>query len=181
MPPVAASVSMRGCAATWRLCVIGGAFSARCSISPGDTNAVILDSSCAGLTRASIFFRKKMDCRVKPGNDGGWISAKRPLVCQMTTRNLSTGAQTREQLRCRPAIGRQAELDLRVADGDATLEAEHAVNAADVVAALFQKLLRLARFLDADFRNVRAAPVHGRPAVEAPGDVAGRQGIVSRL
>jgi len=32
--------------------------------------------SCAGLTRASIHLRKKvfakeMDCRVKPGNDGG--------------------------------------------------------------------------------------------------------------
>ena len=27
-----------------------------------------LDSSCAGLTRASIF--QMMDCRVKPGNDG---------------------------------------------------------------------------------------------------------------
>jgi hypothetical protein len=26
--------------------------------------------SCAGLTRASVVFRKKMDCRVKPGNDG---------------------------------------------------------------------------------------------------------------
>src|SRR5713226_2098248 len=25
--------------------------------------------SCAGLTRASITLRKKMDCRVKPGND----------------------------------------------------------------------------------------------------------------
>ena len=31
----------------------------------------IFRSSCAGLTRASIFFRKRMDCRVKPGNDGG--------------------------------------------------------------------------------------------------------------
>ncbi|WP_225674837.1 hypothetical protein [Bradyrhizobium hereditatis] len=29
-----------------------------------------LHSSCAGLTRASIFLQKKMDCRVKPGNDG---------------------------------------------------------------------------------------------------------------
>src|SRR5688500_3646997 len=27
--------------------------------------------SCAGLTRASIFFAKRMDCRVKPGNDTG--------------------------------------------------------------------------------------------------------------
>jgi hypothetical protein len=35
-------------------------------------------TSCAGLTRASIFFeevlRRKMDCRVKPGNDDGEIS-----------------------------------------------------------------------------------------------------------
>ena len=29
-----------------------------------------LSSSCAGLTRASIFLRKSLDCRVKPGNDG---------------------------------------------------------------------------------------------------------------
>jgi len=36
---------------------------------------VVTSSSCAGLTRASIFFarkflRRRMDCRVKPGNDG---------------------------------------------------------------------------------------------------------------
>jgi hypothetical protein len=34
-----------------------------------------ITASCAGLTRASIFFARifpeKMDCRVKPGNDGG--------------------------------------------------------------------------------------------------------------
>src|SRR5262249_53983812 len=98
-----------------------------------------------------------------------------------TTRNLSPGAQPREQLRGRPAIGRQAELELRVADGDATLEAEHAVDAADVVAALFQKLLQLARFLEGEFRNVRAAPVHGRRAVEARGVVGRHQRIVERL
>ena len=39
-----------------------------------DTNGSFPNSSCAGLTRASIFFAKKslrrlMDCRVKPGND----------------------------------------------------------------------------------------------------------------
>jgi hypothetical protein len=33
------------------------------------------------MTRASIFFAKKllrrtMDCRVKPGNDGGWVGAE---------------------------------------------------------------------------------------------------------
>jgi hypothetical protein len=27
------------------------------------------ESSCAGLTRASIVISKMMDCRVKPGND----------------------------------------------------------------------------------------------------------------
>src|SRR5262245_54793273 len=27
------------------------------------------EPSCAGLTRASIFLRRRMDCRVKPGND----------------------------------------------------------------------------------------------------------------
>src|SRR5262249_22670363 len=65
-----------------------------------------------------------------------------------TTRNLSPVAQPCEQLRRRPSIGREAELDLRVADGDAALEAEHAVDATDVVAALFQKLLQLAGFLE---------------------------------
>jgi hypothetical protein len=38
--------------------------------------AIVLDSSCAGLTRASIEKSasfKPMDCRVKPGNDGGWV------------------------------------------------------------------------------------------------------------
>jgi hypothetical protein len=39
--------------------------------------APIADPSCAGLTRASIVLRKKMDCRVKPGNDDGMAS---PLV-----------------------------------------------------------------------------------------------------
>ena len=29
-----------------------------------------ISSSCAGLTRASIIFDKKMDCRIKSGNDG---------------------------------------------------------------------------------------------------------------
>jgi hypothetical protein len=37
-------------------------------------NASTLSASCAGLTRASIHLRKslskRMDCRVKPGNDG---------------------------------------------------------------------------------------------------------------
>jgi hypothetical protein len=36
-------------------------------------------SSCPGLTRASIHLRKslakKMDCRVKPGNDGAVLNA----------------------------------------------------------------------------------------------------------
>ena len=30
-------------------------------------------SSCAGLTRASINFRKRTDGRVKPGHDEGWV------------------------------------------------------------------------------------------------------------
>src|SRR5262249_43262612 len=33
--------------------------------------ALLSIASCAGLTRASILSRKKMDCRVKPGNDRG--------------------------------------------------------------------------------------------------------------
>jgi hypothetical protein len=39
-------------------------------------------SSCAGLTRASILFQqglsKKMDCRVKPGNDTTELPSLRP-------------------------------------------------------------------------------------------------------
>jgi hypothetical protein len=35
----------------------------------GANLSCLASSSCAGLTRASIHFRKKMDCRVKPGND----------------------------------------------------------------------------------------------------------------
>jgi hypothetical protein len=40
---------------------------------------LIIDASCAGLTRASIekkYFIQGMDCRVKPGND--------PVYGQMT-------------------------------------------------------------------------------------------------
>ena len=32
---------------------------------------VLKSGSCAGLTRASIFLRKRMDFWVKPGNEGG--------------------------------------------------------------------------------------------------------------
>jgi hypothetical protein len=40
----------------------------------GGNLSCLVSSSCAGLTRASIFFARKflrrlMDCRVKPGND----------------------------------------------------------------------------------------------------------------
>src|SRR5260370_15326143 len=75
-------------------------------------------------------------------------------------------AQPGEQLGCRPPVGRQTELDLAVADGNAALEAEHAIDTADVIAALFQKLLQLAGLFEGDFRDVRAASVHGRRAVE---------------
>jgi hypothetical protein len=42
--------------------------------NPSVRRSGIASSSCAGLTRASIFFtrkflRRSMDCRVKPGND----------------------------------------------------------------------------------------------------------------
>src|SRR5262245_4390202 len=37
---------------------------------------IAVSSSCAGLTRASIPFRKQMDCRVKPGNDR-WLQPNR--------------------------------------------------------------------------------------------------------
>src|SRR5262245_15446660 len=54
-------------------------------------------------------------------------------------------AQAREQFGGGPAIGRQAELDLHVADRLTALQAEHAVDASHVVAALLQQLLQLAR------------------------------------
>jgi hypothetical protein len=46
--------------------------------------------------------------------------------------------------------GRLAELDLHVANGDAAVEAEDAVDAAHVIAAPLQHLLQLARLLKAD-------------------------------
>src|SRR5215469_11063110 len=162
MPPVAASVSMPGCAATWPPCGIERAFSARCSISSGKLGADLLDALYPAMTADGSV----QTLRSKSSDDEV---------------HLSPGAQPREQLCCRPAIGRQTELELRVADSDATLEAEHAVDAADVVAALFQKLLQLARFLEGDFWNVRGAAVHGRRAVEARGVVGRRQRIVERL
>jgi hypothetical protein len=46
----------------------------RVEFAAGNTSLLILDPSCAGLTRASIekrsSFAEAMDCRVKPGNDG---------------------------------------------------------------------------------------------------------------
>ena len=50
--------------------------------------ATVLDSSCAGLTRASIkknVSLKRMDCRVKPGNDGGWVSVNGPSAYKLVS------------------------------------------------------------------------------------------------
>jgi hypothetical protein len=45
--------------------------------STSDPMSVLFDSSCAGLTRASIGKKsaafKAMDYRVKLGNDSGWV------------------------------------------------------------------------------------------------------------
>jgi hypothetical protein len=53
---------------------------------------VFLNSSCAGLTRASIFFARSltkwMDCRVKPGNDSG-ASECNPKLHEMTAGAIS--------------------------------------------------------------------------------------------
>jgi hypothetical protein len=53
---------------------------------------VVASPSCAGLTRASIFFAKRflrrwMDCRVKPGNDGadGYVPVHVPRLSSCRT------------------------------------------------------------------------------------------------
>ena len=51
----------------------------------------VAEPSCAGLTRASIFLRRRMDCRVEPGND--------PLRVIRQSRR----ATDRGSARCRPA------------------------------------------------------------------------------
>src|SRR5260370_18318007 len=99
----------------------------------------------------------------------------------LTKEGLPPRAQPGEQLGCRPPVGRQTELDLAVADGNAALEAEHAIDTADVIAALFQKLLQLAGLFEGDFRDVRAPSVHGRPAVETRRVIASRPRILHRL
>src|SRR6188472_2135459 len=93
---------------------------------------------------------------------------------------LSAGAQAAQQLRGRPAVSRQTELDLQVPDRDAALEPEHAVDASHVVAASLQNLLQLARLLERDPRNVAATLVHGRRTVEARGIVRGSQRVIER-
>src|SRR3979411_701743 len=65
-------------------------------------------------------------------------------------RPLPTRPQPRQQLRGRPAVGGDVELDLQVADGDAGFQAEHSVDPADVVAALLQELLHFALLLEGD-------------------------------
>src|SRR5262245_59630892 len=63
--------------------------------------------------------------------------------------------QAVEQLLRRPGVRRHAELDLHFADGGAALGAEHAVDAADVVAHAGEDLLQLAVLVDGEFRDVR--------------------------
>jgi hypothetical protein len=60
---------------------------------------VVASPSCAGLTRASIFFAKRflprwMDCRVKPGNDSGVAicSTCMPLGRNQQVYKIATGA-----------------------------------------------------------------------------------------
>src|SRR5438128_10659800 len=100
---------------------------------------------------------------------------------KITRNRLSPRAQAREEFRSGPAVGGQPELDLAITDGHAALEAEHAIHPADIITALFQELLQLARFLEADFRDALSALVHGRGAVEAGRVIGGGQGIVERL
>src|SRR5215813_6936443 len=84
--------------------------------------------------------------------------ARRLITAWLCGSTLSKGQSVRlsprphahEQVRGRPAVGGQAELDLHVADGDAALEPEHAVDAPDVIAALFQELLQIAGLVEAD-------------------------------
>jgi hypothetical protein len=69
-------------------------------VQDGVMLAEVLNSSCAGLTRASIFFakrflRRSMDCRVKPGNDRGIAicsSALRPSNCNQQVYKMAVGA-----------------------------------------------------------------------------------------
>src|SRR5215207_3857031 len=82
--------------------------------------------------------------------------------CQLSLRRASSIAspsapQPLEQLRCWPGIRRQPEFHLHVAHRTAALQAKHAVDPTDIVAASLQQLLQLARLLEADLRNVRTA------------------------
>src|SRR5262245_40149379 len=81
--------------------------------------------------------------------------------------NSPAGAEPAKQLGRRPAVCRQAKLDLHIPDGDATFETEHSIDASHVVAAPLQDLLQLPRLLKRDSGNVAAALVHGRRAIEA--------------
>src|SRR4051794_21058482 len=89
------------------------ALAKRCAAEPGPPQSQA--SSCAGLTRASIHLRKslskKMDCRVKPGNDGsvrGTVPALRSSVKNAAAR---PGHASRLAVRVLPRLG---DLHLRV-------------------------------------------------------------------
>src|SRR5262245_9690263 len=65
--------------------------------------AVDLNSSCPGLTRASnkrSISPKMMDCRVKPGNDGTWIGVSRsscrfssPAAASLAAQHVQAGIE----------------------------------------------------------------------------------------
>src|SRR4051794_24492653 len=77
-----------------------------------------LDSSCAGLTRASIVLRKtlskRMDCRVKPGNDAeGTLCPGRDAAFFTLLRR--TGPYQAPAFVTAPALQRTASQGLRAA------------------------------------------------------------------
>src|SRR5258708_39190637 len=73
----------------------------------------------------------------------------------LTKEGLPPRAQPGEQLGCRPPLGRQTELDLAVADDNGALAAQHAIAAADVIAAPPPKTLHLPALFDVHLRTVR--------------------------
>src|SRR4029434_6702469 len=91
-------------------------------------------------------------CGARAGTAIAKVSRARAALRNNVTIRLALGArglrlrapaQPLQQLRRRPGIRRLAELDLDVADCRSALEAEHTVDAADVVAAPLQELLQL--------------------------------------
>src|SRR5262249_15514810 len=124
--------------------------------------------------QAEMFQRVALDSRFR-GNERMECASSR------TKHILPPRPQPRQQLRRRPAIGRLTELDLHVAHGLAALEAEHAVDAADIVAATLQDLLQLAVLLEAELRDLTVAAIHRRRAIQPRRVVGGGERIHQRL